>query len=114
MKLYGYKGCGTCRKAINWLDQHSIKYDFIPIREQPPSIKELKTMLKKYPLKKLFNTSGTTYRELNIREKLPSLSEPSALKLLNGNGNLIKRPFVLNEKIALVGFNIEEWEKTLT
>ncbi len=114
MKFYGYKGCGTCRRAIKFLEEHNVAYDFIPIREQPPSMDELRQMLTRYPLKKLFNTSGQDYRKLNIKEKLPSLTESQALQLLHNNGNLIKRPFVIGKNIFLIGFNEELWDTTFS
>jgi arsenate reductase (glutaredoxin) len=113
LKLYGYKGCSTCQKAKKFLEINKIKYHWIPIREQPPTILELKSMLTKYPLNKLFNTSGMDYKNLNMKEKLPKLSENEALTLLSKNGNLIKRPFVISENSLLIGFKEEEWQLTL-
>ena len=111
LKVYEYKGCGTCRKALKWLEAYGIPYKKIPIREQPPSKTELKRMLKIYEgnLRRLFNTSGGDYKELNLKDKLPALSETQAINLLAGNGNLIKRPFVLTKKNGVIGFKEEEW-----
>ena len=111
MKLYGYKGCGTCKKANKWLAEHGIELEEIPIRDRPPSLAELKKMLvyMEGDLKKLFNTSGGDYRALGISEKLPKLSEKQALELLASNGNLVKRPFVLTPKGGTVGFKPEVW-----
>ena len=115
IKVYIYAKCSTCRKAVQWLEQQKVSHETLPIRETPPSIKELKFALQqlKGDLKKLFNTSGMDYRAMNMKEKLPSLSEAEALKLLNSNGNLIKRPLVIGKEIALAGFREELWEKTL-
>ena len=115
LKIYEYKGCGTCRKALKWLETKGIQYKIIPIREQPPSKTELKRMLKIYEgnLRRLFNTSGGDYKELNLKDKLPGLSEAQAINLLAGNGNLIKRPFVLTKKGGVIGFKEEEWAKLL-
>jgi len=115
LKIYEYKGCGTCRKALKWLEARKIQYDKIPIREQPPSKTELKRMLRIYEgnLRRLFNTSGGDYKEFNLKDKLSSLTEAQAIDLLAGNGNLIKRPFVLTKKGGVIGFKEEEWAKLL-
>ena len=115
LKIYEYKSCGTCRKALKWLEAKGVQYEKIPIREQPPSKTELKRMLKIYEgnLRRLFNTSGGDYKELNLKDKLPTLSDTQAISLLAGNGNLIKRPFVLINKSGVIGFKEEEWKKLL-
>ena len=112
LKIYEYKGCGTCRKALKWLEAKGIEFERIAIRETPPSKAELKRMLKAYEgnLRALFNTSGGDYRALNMKEKLPSLSKAEAIDLLAGNGNLVKRPFVMMKADGVVGFNEAEWE----
>lgn len=113
LKLYGYKGCSTCQKAKKFLESNNINYKWIPIRECPPTIQELKLMLTKYPLNKLFNTSGMDYRAMNMKEKLPKLTENEALTLLSKNGNLIKRPFVISNNILLIGFKEDQWKLNL-
>lgn len=117
LKVYAYKGCSTCRNATKWLTQHHIAFEEIPIRETPPSVRELKTMLASQggDLKRLFNTSGQDYRALGIKDKLPSMTTDEVLQLLSTNGNLIKRPFTLNEatSVGLVGFKEEEWKASL-
>ena len=112
IKIYEYKGCGTCRKALKWLEAKGIELERIAIRERPPSKAELKRMLKAYEgnLRALFNTSGGDYRTMNMKEKLPSLSNVEAIDLLAGNGNLVKRPFVMTKDSGVVGFNEAEWE----
>ena len=113
IKVYEYKNCGTCRKALTYLEKESIPYKKIPIREKPPSKKELKKMLKYCggEIKKLFNTSGGDYKELGLKDKLADMSEEEAIALLASNGNLIKRPFVLGKDWGLVGFKEEAWKK---
>ncbi len=115
LKMYSYKGCGTCRKAAKWLQSQGISFEEIPIRETPPSKDEIRLMLKGYEgqIKKLFNVSGQDYRALNLKEKLPDLLEDEAIDLLASNGNLIKRPFLLSENQGLVGFNEENWARLL-
>jgi len=111
LKLYTYKNCGTCKKAVKWLEANGIDYREVPIRETPPSPVELRRMLKAMDgnLRKLFNTSGGDYKELNLKDTLPGMSEKEALELLASNGNLVKRPFVLGKDTATVGFNEAAW-----
>ena len=113
MNVYIYDKCGTCRKALNWLDERGIDYQTSPIRETPPSKSALKKMLKARngELKKLFNTSSKDYRDPEVKDRLPELSIDEALALLASRGNLIKRPFVLSDDVALVGFRENEWEE---
>lgn len=112
LKIYEYKNCGTCRNALKFLDAKKIPYQKIAIRETPPTKVELKKMLGYLngELKKLFNTSGLDYKSLNIKDKLPKMTEEQALGLLASNGNLIKRPFVLSDKFGCVGFKEEQWK----
>ena len=112
VKIYEYKGCGTCRMALKWLEAKGITFERIAIREKSPSKAELKRMLKAYDgnLRALFNTSGGDYRAMNMKEKLPSLSKTKAIDLLTCNGNLVKRPFVMTKDGGVVGFNEVEWE----
>lgn len=117
LKVYAYKGCSTCRNAVKWLSQNHVAFIEIPIRETPPSVTELKAMLavQAGDLKRLFNTSGQDYRALGIKDKLPSMTTDEVLRLLASNGNLIKRPFALNEgtSVGLAGFKEEEWKAAL-
>ncbi len=116
MKVYEYKNCDTCRKALKFLDKKKIEFKSVAIVEQPPTQAELQAMLKHLggDLKKLFNTSGQLYRELKISEKLPSMSESEALALLAKHGKLVKRPFVVSKDGPLfVGFKESEWDKAL-
>ncbi len=111
LKFYGYKKCGTCRKAEKFFQQAEIVYEFIDITENPPSVEELLAVSEcaNIPLNKLFNTSGVQYRELKIKEKLPALSSREVLALLASNGRLIKRPLITDGKRATVGFNEKKW-----
>jgi arsenate reductase len=113
IKFYGYKKCGTCRKAEKALGQYGAQYTFIDITEMPPGAAALKKMAAQagVELKKLFNTSGVQYRELNIKEKLPAMSDQQILELLAGNGRLIKRPIVTDEVSTTVGFKEEDFKK---
>jgi len=110
IRFYAYKGCDTCRRARKWLQANAIDFEEIAIREQPPTLEELQRMLEaKGSLKPLFNTSGMDYRKMNLKDKLPTLSQNEALELLSNNGNLIKRPFLIGNGINLVGFKEDEW-----
>ena len=113
LKVYAYNRCGTCRKALKYLEEKGIEFQEIPIRETPPKKTELKKMLGYYngEVRRLFNTSGRDYKEMKIKDQLPTLSEKEVIDLLASNGNLIKRPFVLGEGFGLVGFKLEEWKK---
>jgi arsenate reductase len=117
LKVYAYQGCSTCKNALKWLKVQGIAHQEIAIRETPPSVPELRSMLaaKGDDLRPLFNTSGQDYRALGIKDKLPTLSTDEALTMLAANGNLVKRPFALDETagVFLVGFKEAEWEMAL-
>lgn len=115
IRFFEYKSCSTCQKARKFLESRHIQFESIPIVENPPSLAELKEMLRYIEqeggsFKNLFNTSGVQYRELKISDKMKSgLTVAEALSLLAKNGKLIKRPFVLSKKFGVVGFNPEKW-----
>ena len=119
IKLYEYKNCSTCQKALKFLESEKIAFDRIAIVDRPPSLVEIKQMLEHIKknggsLKNLLNTSGQQYRELKIAEQLKSgLSEHNLLKLLSENGKLVKRPFLLAKNLGLVGFKVDEWTRAL-
>jgi len=115
LTVYTYAQCETCRRAVKWLRAHGLDFAEIPIRETPPSPAELRTMLAAQggELRRLFNTSGRDYRELKLGEKLPAMNETAALALLAGNGNLVKRPFLLGGRVALTGFDETTWASAL-
>jgi arsenate reductase len=115
LTLYAYKNCDTCRKAVKWLKENAVAHETKAIRETPPMPAELEAALAALngDLRKLFNTSGTDYRDLGLKDKLPALSKSEAIALLAENGNLVKRPFLISEKTALVGFNEAAWTKAL-
>ncbi|MBN2527258.1 MAG: arsenate reductase family protein [Deltaproteobacteria bacterium] len=115
LKVYCYSGCGTCKKALKYLEAKGIAYKALPIRETPPSIAELKKMLQHQngELKKLFNTSSKDYRDGGYKDKMTMMSESEAIEILHTNGNLIKRPFVLGSDFGLVGFKADHWDSVL-
>jgi len=112
MKLYGYKKCGTCRNAMKWLDANGVGYDFVDITQNPPKQAELKKALAAgYDVKDLFNKSGGQYRELNMKDKLPTMTQAEALKLLSSNGYLVKRPIAIDGDRVTVGFKEDAFAK---
>lgn len=117
LTVYAYQGCSTCKSALKWLKGQGVAFQEKAIRETPPTVTELKSMLaaKGGDLRPLFNTSGQDYRALGLKDKLPGLSVDEALQLLASNGNLVKRPFALDEKagVHLVGFKEAEWQAEL-
>ncbi|RPJ33088.1 MAG: arsenate reductase family protein [Verrucomicrobiaceae bacterium] len=115
LTVYVYQKCSTCRDALKWLDDHGVAHQTKAIRETPPSAAELKTALNLLggDIRKLFNTSGMDYRALGMKDKLPAMSADEAIELLSQNGNLVKRPFVIGNGLALTGFKPEIWKKNL-
>ena len=113
LRVYAYKGCDTCRKALKFLVERKVPHEVIAIREQPPTVPELRRMLGHVggDLRRLFNTSGGDYQAMNLKDRLPKLAEDEALLLLSNNGNLVKRPFALGAKTGAVGFKSEDWEQ---
>ena len=112
-KVYQYAKCSTCRKALAFLGKQAVAYDAIDIVTKPPSKTELARVLKLsgLPIKKLFNTSGQSYREGGFGERIASMSESEALAALARDGKLIKRPLVVAADFALVGFDEAAYRK---
>lgn len=115
MLFIEYPKCSTCQKAKKWLDAHDVTYADRHIVEDNPSYDELKKWYEKsgLPLKKFFNTSGMLYKEMQLKDKLPTMSEEEQLKLLETNGMLVKRPLIVDEDKVLIGFKEAEWEEKL-
>ena len=110
-----YPKCSTCQKAKKWLEEQKIEYTERHIAEQNPTYDELKEWYGKsgLPLKKFFNTSGLLYKELQLKDKLPQMTEDEQLRLLATNGKLVKRPLVVGEDFVLTGFREETWREVL-
>jgi len=116
LKVFTYAKCSTCQKAVAWLQSRGIAHKEVAIKEAPPSVPELRAMLKaRGSFTKLSNSSGIEFRALGMKEKLTALPETEALALLAGNGMLIRRPFALDEKrgVFLTGFREPEWQAAL-
>lgn len=116
MKFICYPKCTTCQKAQKWLDENNISYNLRNIKEENPTFDELEEWFAKsgLPLKKFFNTSGLLYKSMELKDKLPAMSEEEQLKLLATDGMLVKRPLLIGEDFVLTGFREKEWaEKVL-
>ena len=115
MKFICYPKCSTCRKAKKWLDEHNVEYTERHIADEKPTYDELKEWYEKsrLPLKKFFNTSGLLYKEMKLKDKLPSMSEEEQLRLLATNGMLVKRPILVTGDKVLVGFKEAEWAEII-
>ena len=115
MLFIQYPPCSTCQKAKKWLDAKGVSYTDRHIKEQNPTYEELKEWYEKsgLELKKFFNTSGLLYKSMNLKDKLPTMTEEEKLRLLSSDGMLVKRPILVTENTVLVGFKEAEWEKIL-
>lgn len=113
MLFLQYPPCSTCQKAKKWLDEQGIVYTDRHIKTENPTYEELKSWYEKsgLPLKKFFNTSGLVYKSLNLKEKLPEMTEEEQLRLLATDGMLVKRPLVVDGDTVLTGFKAEQWER---
>lgn len=113
MLFMEYPPCSTCQKAKKWLDANGIRHEDRHIKENNPSYEELKHWhaISGLPLKRFFNTSGLLYKSLNLKEKLPTMTEEEQLRLLATDGMLVKRPIAVKGDIVLTGFKEAEWER---
>ena len=112
MLFIQYPPCSTCQKAKKWLDEHGLNYTERHIKEDNPGYDELKSWyeMSGLPLKRLFNTSGLLYKSMNLKDRLPAMSEEEQLRLLATDGMLVKRPIIVDGKTVLTGFREAEWE----
>ena len=113
LKLICYPKCTTCGKAQKWLDDQKIAYDYRDIKIENPTREELAAWQKKsgLPMKKFFNTSGLLYQSMDLKNKLPAMTEDAMLDLLASDGMLVKRPLLVADDFVLVGFKEAEWEE---
>ena len=111
IKFICYPKCTTCQRARKWLDDNQIEYEFRDIKLDNPTLDELTEWQKKsgLPLKKFFNTSGLLYKSLDLKNKLPTLTDAEMLDLLSTDGMLVKRPVLVGDDFVLVGFKEDEW-----
>jgi len=115
MQFICYPKCTTCKKAQKWLDEHGIAYEFRHIKDENPTIDELKEWHQKsgLPLKRFFNTSGLLYKEMKLKDKLPGMTEEEQYELLASDGLLVKRPIIIKDDFITTGFKENEWEENL-
>ena len=113
--LIEYPKCTTCKKAKKWLEEHGINYTDRNIKEENPTEEEVREFHKKsgLPLKRFFNTSGMLYRDMQLKDRLPTMTEEEQYALLGTDGMLVKRPLIVAEDFVLVGFREKEWEERL-
>ena len=110
-----YPKCGTCKKAEQYLKENNLSVEKRDIKQDNPRVEELETWHKtsKLPLKRFFNTSGLQYKNLQLKDKLPQLTEQEQLELLASDGMLVKRPLLIGPDFVLVGFKEEEWSNII-
>ena len=115
LKFICYPKCTTCVRAKKWLDDNKIKYELRDIKLNNPTLEELTVWYNKsgLPIKKFFNTSGLLYKSLDLKNKLPEISEREMLKLLSTDGMLVKRPLLIGDDFVLVGFKEAEWTEKI-
>ena len=115
LKFICYPKCTTCQKAKKWLDDNNIEYELRDIKLNNPTFEELTEWYKKsgLPLKKFFNTSGLLYKSLELKTKLPTMTEDEMLKLLATDGMLVKRPILVSDNFVRVGFKGAEWKEII-
>lgn len=113
LTLICYPKCSTCRKAENWLKEHDIFYVYRDISKDNPSYGELKEWYERsgLPIRKLFNTSGRLYKSMNLKDRIPSMSEEEALRLLAKDGMLVKRPVAVSDELVYFGFKEENYSQ---
>ena len=115
MTFICYPKCTTCQKARRWLDENMISYDLRDIKLENPTYEELSVWHERsgMPLKRFFNTSGQLYRSMELKDRLPGMSEEDMLGLLASDGMLVKRPILVGDDLVLVGFKEAEWAERL-
>lgn len=115
LKFICYPKCTTCQKAKKWLDDNKIEYELRDIKLNNPTLEELTEWYKKsgLALKKFFNTSGLLYKSMDLKNKLPDMTEDEMLQLLSTDGMLVKRPILVGNDFVLVGFKEVEWNEKI-
>ena len=115
LKFICYPKCTTCQKAKKWLDENNVPYELRDIKLDNPTYAELSEWLKTsgLPIKKLFNTSGLLYKSLDIKNKIPEMTEDEMIALLSSDGMLVKRPLLIGDSFVLAGFKETEWSEKI-
>lgn len=116
LKFICYPKCTTCQKAKKWLDKNNVEYTLRNIKDDNPTLEELQKWYKisDMPLKKFFNTSGLLYKSMELKTKIPEMSEDEMLKLLSTDGMLVKRPLLVSDDFVLIGFKESIWADVLS
>ena len=115
MQFICYPKCTTCKKAQTWLDEKGVQYELRHIKDENPTEEEIRSWhaMSGLPLKRFFNTSGMLYKEMNLKDRLPEMSEDEQYKLLASDGMLVKRPIIIKGDFVITGFKEKEWEEKL-
>ena len=115
IKFICYPKCTTCQKAKKWLDDNKIEYELRDIKLENPTLQELTEWYNKsgLPLKRFFNTIGLLYKSLDLKNKIPTMTEDEMLRLLSTDGMLVKRPIIIGADFVLVGFKETEWTEKI-
>ena len=115
LKFLCYPKCTTCQKAQKWLDENNVSYELRNIKEENPTAEELEQWYRDsgLPLRRFFNTSGLIYKSMDLKNKLPAMSEEEMISLLASDGMLVKRPILAGESVVLVGFKESDWADKL-
>ena len=115
LKFICYPKCTTCQKARKWLEENNIEYEFRDIKTENPKLEELRAWyeLSGQPLRKFFNTSGLLYKSMELKIKLPTMTDEEMLELLATDGMLVKRPIAVGADFVLIGFKEAEWSERL-
>ena len=115
MTFVCYTKCGTCQKARKWMEENNVEYTYRDIKTENPNLEELSAWhkLSGLPARKLFNTSGQLYKSMELKNKLPDMSDEQMLQLLSTDGMLVKRPILVAEDFVLVGFKETDWAEKL-
>ena len=115
VQFIAYAKCTTCRKAKKWLEENGVPFVERPIQAQRPTAEELRDWQRRsgLPLRKFFNTSGMKYRELQLKDRLPRMTDGEMIDLLSSDGMLVKRPLLITDRAAVPGFREEEWRRAL-
>ena len=115
MLFIEYPPCSTCQKAKKWLDEQNVTYESRHIKLEKPTYEELKAWHQRsgLPLKRFFNTSGLLYKSMELKTKLPAMTEEEQLQLLATDGMLVKRPILITEKGITTGFKEAEWKNLI-
>lgn len=115
LTLYAYDQCSTCSKAKKWLKENNIKFKEMPVYDEPPRMDLFYHWVEdlEIPLQKFYNSSGLKYKELNMKERVKTMTLDEQVALLASHGKLVKRPLLTDGDEVLIGFKEESWATAL-